>query len=199
MRSGIFKTQLRGAAALAVAEHGFEMNQRTGKGIRPHARWMAKPADGPAIEIAVRICPQGSLSSSRRQDGSFRFENVQRLVAVTPSQESPGDFTAFLFKSETLKEWFGKALKAMEDAGRAPELDVPIFIPLHEHSKKNVGHNIVGLKQAALWSARIEAKQLEDQRLSEEPESFIDRVKREFAQRNEVDVGKVQVEFRILT
>jgi hypothetical protein len=54
------------------------------------------------------------------------------------------------------------------------------------------------LKNAALWSARIEAKRLKDQNLGGQSESFFDRVKREFAERNQVDVNKVQVKFRIL-
>jgi hypothetical protein len=53
------------------------------------------------------------------------------------------------------------------------------------------------LKKAALWSARIEAKRLKDQNLGGQSESFFDRVKREFADKNGVDVGRVSVEFRI--
>ena len=198
MLVGVPKIRLRRAAAAALAKKGFEIHERTGKGIRPGARWTAKPPKGPAVQVSVRICQQKSLSFSRRQDGSFRFENVAWVLAVVPDEESAGDFSVFAFKSETLKNWYGKALDALEDAGRSPELDVPIFIPLYEKSKKNVGHNIIGLNKAAAWSARIEPKQLEDRRLGENSESFLDRVKREFAQRNEVDVSKVRVKFRIL-
>jgi hypothetical protein len=192
------KSRLRYAAAQALIAKGFEINERTGKGIRPGAGWVATSAEGSELEVAVRICPQSSLSSSRRPDGRFKFENSQLLLAVAPDQESAGDFTAFAFQCETLKSWYKKALQALADAGRSPELDVPIFIPLHEHSKRNVGHNIAGLKKAALWSARIEAKRLKDQELGGQSESFFDRVKREFAERNQVDVNKVQVKFRIL-
>jgi hypothetical protein len=191
------KSRLRYAAAHSMVAKGFEINERTGKGIRPGAGWVATSAEGSELEVAVRICPQSSLSSSRRPDGRFKFENSQLLLAVAPDQESAGDFTAFAFQCETLKSWYKKALQALADAGRAPELDVPIFIPLHEHSKRNVGHNIAGLKKAALWSVGIDAKRLKDHELGGQSESFFDRVKREFADKNGVDVGRVSVEFRI--
>jgi hypothetical protein len=190
------KSRLRYAAAQALIAKGFKINERTGKGIRPGAGWVATSAEGSELQVAVRICPQSSLSSSRRQDGRFKFENSQLLLVVAPDQES-ANFTAFAFQRETLKSWYEKALQALEDAGRAPELDVPIFIPLHEHSKRNVGHNIAGLKKAALWSVGIDAKRLKDHELGGQSESFFDRVKREFADKNGVDVGRVSVEFRI--
>jgi len=54
------------------------------------------------------------------------------------------------------------------------------------------------LKNHALWSIRVSASQLEEQDRQDDPDTFIERVKREFAARNDVDVSKVSVEFRIL-
>jgi hypothetical protein len=68
--------------------------------------------------------------------------------------------------------WFGKALEALEKAARAPELHVPIFIALDEKSKKNLGHNVGGLKKAAVWSASISKKQQEADRRSESERGF---------------------------
>lgn len=199
MPLGASKIQLRRAAANALAQKGFEIAERTGKGIRPGARLTAKASKGPAIEVAVRTGRERSLSFSRLSNGNWRtLQSVQLVLGVVPDDESAGDVAVLAFESKTLKSWFGKALKALEDAGRSPGFEVPIFIPLDEKFKKNVGHNIVGLKKAALWSVRIGVKQLEEQSRGEDFETFIDRVKREFAERNEVDVSKVSVEFRIL-
>jgi hypothetical protein len=199
MLSGASKIRLRRTAANALAEKGFEIEERTGKGIRPGARLTAKASKGPALEVAVRTGRERSLGFSRLSNGNWRtLESVELVLGVVPDDESAGDFAVLAFKSTMLKKWYDKALKALEDAGRSPDLDVPIFIPLDEKSKKNVGHNIAGLKKAALWSVRIGVKQLEEQNQSEDFETFIDRVKREFAERNEVDVSKVSVEFRIL-
>jgi hypothetical protein len=139
------------------------------------------------------------IGFSRLSDGNWRtLRSVHWVLSVVPDDESRTDFVIFAFEAKTLTNWFNKALKGLEKAKRAPELDVPIFIPLDEQSKKNVGHNIVGLKKAVLWSAPIGLKQLENQSLDESSETFIDRVRREFAERNEIDVSKVAVEFHIL-
>ena len=59
---------------------------------------------------------------------------------------------------------------------------------------------MAGIKDAALWSrCSEEGELLKPQALPQASwETFINRVKREFAERNEVDVSKVQVEFRII-
>jgi len=40
------------------------------------------------------------------------------------------------------KPLFDRALNALQSAKRAPELEMPIFIPLDDQSKKNVGHDV---------------------------------------------------------
>jgi len=76
--------------------------------------------------------------------------------------------------------------------------EMPIFVPLDKESRKNVGHGVSNLKQLALWTVRVGADELKDKTVNHNVETFIDRVKREFAERNEVEVDKVVVEFRIL-
>jgi hypothetical protein len=97
-----------------------------------------------------------------------------------------------------MRKRFNDALKALEKAERVLELDVPIFVALDEKSKKNVGHSVAGLKKDADWSVTVGQKELQNRQRNEDLETFIERVKREFAERNEVDVSKVSVEFRIL-
>ena len=40
------KARLRRAAANVLVERGYVIEERSGKGIRPGARWIAKPAGG---------------------------------------------------------------------------------------------------------------------------------------------------------
>jgi len=196
--AGDAKIKLRRAAAELLAQKGFKIKERTGKGVRPWARLKAESADGSALEVAVRIGSERSMGISRLMTGNFRtLDKVDWVLAIVPDEQRAVDFEVFAFESQTLKSRYGQALEELKNAGLSPELDVPVFIPFDEHSKKNVGHNIVGLKKAALWSGGISAKELEDQNVSEPSESFIDRVKREFAETNKVDVTKVSVEFRI--
>jgi hypothetical protein len=163
------------------------------------AALLVKKVGGPSFEVAVRTGRERSIGFSRLSGGDWRtLRSVLWVLSVVPDDNSDTYFSIFAFEAKTLTSWFNKALKALEKAKRAPELDVPIFIPLDEQSKKNVGHNIAGLKKAAIWSAPIGLKQLENQSLNEGAETFIDRVRREFAERNETDVSNVAVEFRIL-
>ena len=135
--SGTSKIRLRRAAANVLAQKGFEIEERTGKGIRPGARLTAKPSKGPPLEVAVRTGRERSLGFSRLSDGNWRtLQSVQLVLGVVPDDESASDFAVFAFESKTLKIWFDRALKALENAGRSPDLDVPIFIPLDEKSKK---------------------------------------------------------------
>ena len=194
----LMKGLMRRAAARVLEDKGFQVKELSGKGIRPGARLSAKRVRGSPFEVAVRTSRERSLGFSRLSDGSWRtLESVRWVVCVIPDEETSSDFAVFAFESEALKPWFDRALKALQDAKRAPELGMPIFIPLDDQPKKNVGHDLVGLKKAAIWSERVNPKELQEVP-SESMEIFIDRVKREFAERINVDVSKVVVEFRVL-
>src|SRR3954454_17711248 len=171
---GAFKRQLRLVAKTIFAEkQGVALEELTAKGIQPAARWRAKPANGPAFDVAVRTSNQRTLGFSRLPEHGWRtLEKVKWVLDVVPHRERPGDFEVLAFESKMLKGRFGKALQALENAGRSPDLDVPIFIPLDEKSKKNLGHDIAGLKDAARWCVEISAKQLLDQRVREGLEAF---------------------------
>jgi hypothetical protein len=196
---GSSKNLLRRFAADVLKEKGFKVEEQTGQGIRPWARLIATPPEGPPIKIAVRTGVDRSISFSRLASGEFRtLGRVHLVLAVVPDEKNSNDLAVIAFDSKILRGWYSRALKALDRAGRTPDLEVPIFIPLDEQSRKNVGHSVSGLKKAALWSVCIEAEKLKDLHLSESTETFLDRVKREFAERNEVDVSKVFVEFRIM-
>jgi hypothetical protein len=196
---GLGKILLRRFAANVLKEKGFKVEEQTGQGIRPGARLIATPPEGPPIKIAVRTGRERSIGVSRLTSGAFRtLEGVDLVLAVVPDEKNSNDVAVFAFEAKTLRVWYGRALKALDRAGRTPDLDVPIFIPLDEQPRKNVGHSVSGLKKAAVWSVFTEAKKLMELHISESVETFVDRVKREFAERNEVDVSKVSVEFRIL-
>src|SRR5260221_541096 len=53
------------------------------------------------------------------------------------------------------------------------------------------------LKKRAVWSVRLSAEEVRARTSAASGETFYERVKREFAERNGVDVSQVEVEFRI--
>jgi len=189
--------QLRRVAAKVLEKREwFALEELTGKGIRPGARWMAKPSKGRPLKVAIRTSRDRTLGFSRIGNGAWRtLETVDLVLAIVPTGVSTNSFELLCFDSNGLQKHYGDALNALAAAGRSPDLDVPVFIPLDERSKKNVGHEIANLKMAARWAVPFSVK---DQEAGGDSESFFDRVKREFATMNNVDVNKVSVEFRIL-
>jgi hypothetical protein len=71
---------------------------------------------------------------------------------------------------------------------------MPIFIPLDEASRKNLGHDIANLKASALWSEELTRSQVKAMGAVDD---FFERVRQEFADRIGVDASKVEVEFRL--
>lgn len=101
------------------------------------------------------------------------------------------------FDPAKIKQIFDRALKAMKKKGQDPSLEVPVFVPLDHRSRKDVGHDVVGLADRALYVEHLTAKEVISLSGLTPEQKWIDRVKREFAERNGVDVRKVSVEFRI--
>jgi hypothetical protein len=189
------KLRLREAAANVLRAKGFRIQPRKGKGIRPGARWRVKPSRGAAFEVAVRT--GRALGCSRLSDGSWRTLNdVRWVLCVVPNYKSPTSFVLFAFEAKKLSVWFNKALAALEKADRAPALDVPIFIPLDQKSKKNVGHDVAGLKRAALWRETIDPKKMADTMRRDEVDELFDLLKQKLAEREGIDVSKVVIQVK---
>jgi hypothetical protein len=192
------KVELRHIGRSVLEDLGFATEVQTGQGLLPGARLLAKK-DGQAFDVAVRTSHQRALSFTLQSNGRFRGLSVDFVVVVVPAQKNSDILEVLVFKSSVLKRRFSEALKGMEEADRSSRFQMPIFVPLDKESRKNVGHGVSNLKQLALWTVRVGADELKLKTSSAAAETFIDRVKREFAEKNEVDVSKVLVEFRILT
>ena len=102
----------------------------------------------------------------------------------------------FAFEAKKLSVWFNKALEALEKADRAPALDVPIFIPLDQKSKKNVGHDIAGRASRSLARDRIHPKKMADTMRRDEVDELFDLLKQKLAEREGIDVSKVVIQVK---
>jgi hypothetical protein len=188
---------MRDAAAAVLERRGYETEIKTGRGLVAGARLIAKKGDEIEV-IGVRTSFERALSLTRHRNGSWRtLENVNLLLVVAPQQKRPDTLEVLAFEPSAVKRVFDRALKAMKKKGQAPRLEVPIFVPLDHSSRKDVGHGILGLKDEAIYSDAVTWEDAAAHSNAGREESWIDRVKREFAERNGVDVSKVAVEFRI--
>jgi hypothetical protein len=191
------KSELRQVGRAALEQKGYETEARTGQGLLPGARLLARK-DGGTFEVAVRTSNQRALSFTRQPNGGWRGLSVDIVIAVVPAEKNSESIEVLAFDSKILRSCFDKALKGIKQADRSARFEIPIFVPFDKESRKNVGHGVSNLRDEALWTVSG-ADKLKLKTPSAATETFIDRVKREFAERNEVDPSKVVVEFRILT
>jgi hypothetical protein len=192
------KSLMRGLAPSVLADRGLKevRGASSGRGLLPGARLIAK-RDGVEIDVAVKASLERSLNFTRQSKNRWRTAStVDLVVAVVPASNAK-DIEVMAFDRKPLIAEFEKAWKALEKAGRSLSFEIPIFIPLDEVSRKNVGHNIANLKALAVWSVRLSAEEVRARTSAASGETFYERVKREFAERSGVDVSQVEVEFRI--
>jgi hypothetical protein len=169
---------------------------RSGQGLLPGSRLIAK-RDGQEIDVAVKVSLERSVSFTKQSKSRWRTASaVDVVVAVVPALNAQ-NIEVLAFDAPPLVAVFEKAWKALEKAGRSLSFEIPIFVPLDEVSRKNVGHDIANLKALAIWSVHLSAEEARARSSMESPETFYDRIKREIAERNGVDVSKVEFEFRI--
>jgi hypothetical protein len=180
-----------------LTRRGLAVEDVTGRGLLPGAR-LSVTHERKTLRVAVKCSFERALGFGRDADGDWRpLINVDWIVAIVPAAGVSDDLQIYCFDASYLIEAYDNALSEMKRARRAPSLEMPIYIPLDRRSRKNVGHSEVGLAERAMWSSLVEGA-------GELPpiaaqESFIEKVKREFAEINNVNVEKVSVEFRIIS
>ena len=194
----IAKQQLRYGAWEAVTNRQYAPELVSGPGIVPGARLRATAGPAAGKQIAVRTSQDREVGLLRREDnGKWRtIPKVHELVVAVPSLTNPDtSIEVFCFDSKTVIALFDAAV---EKAGsRALSYKAPVFIALDESPQKGSGALAGGLGAQAKWREEISVKSIAA-KLPNQSDGFIERVKREFADRNGVDVSKVVLEFRIL-
>lgn len=197
-------SRLRACARAALEQRGFSVERITGAGIVPGVQLTA--TKGPdRFNVAVRTSLNRKVGLVRSSDGTWRtIPSVDEVLVVAPSVDDPAMAEVLGFNPKALIKVFDAALAAQ--LKRMPRLshNAPIFVSLdnREHDKghaKDPVSPISGLKTEAQWTLVLP---IPSPASLEHPQSgadtgFIERVKREFAQLNGVDVSKVRVNFFI--
>ena len=193
----ITKQQLRDAAWEAVTNRQYRPELVSGPGIVSGARLRATAGPIAGEQIAVRTSQDREVGLLRRDDDrKWRtIPKVRELVVAVPSLTNPDSLIEVLgFDSKTVIAQFDAAV---EKAGsRALSYKAPVFMAL-EDPQKGSGALAGGLGAKAKWRKIISVESIAA-KLPDQSDGFIERVKREFAERNGVDVSKVVVEFRIV-
>jgi hypothetical protein len=189
----IRKRHLRECARVALEGRGLRVEMKTGAGIVPGAR-LRTFHGSEAREIAVRTSLDREVGFNRHPDGRWiTIPTVDEIVVAVPSTEDPSSAEVLSFDREVVIDACNAALSAQKR--QYPELShkAPIFIALDTSDKGRSSKVASGLTAKAKWRISIPLGTVRTPRV----ESFIERVKREFADLNGVDVSRVVVEFTI--
>jgi hypothetical protein len=179
-------------AQSVLKERGYDVRVNSGQGYLPGARLIASRA-GQSIDVAVKASQERVISFTQQPNKRWRtLHAVKLVIAVVPGEQNPDEADVFAFKPTRLVRAFDRAWKALGDAKRPTGFNIPIFVPIDEVSRKNVGHAIGNLKKHAEWSVHLTEQELE-KRSSGLEENYIDAFRRRFAADNAVDIVEVMV------
>ncbi len=189
------RSTLRSIVPAVLAKRGFVTRPKGGQGVLPGSRLAVKSRSGQGYDYAVRASDQRNVSFTRLPDGKWRtLSTADCVVAVVPALEKGVDFDVLAFKAKSLIRKFDEAWRALEKAGRTLGPRMPIFVPIDKTSRKNLGHDVANLRELVVWKESFTRNEILGMTIDD---NFYERVRQEFADRNGVDVTKVDIEFRL--
>jgi len=182
----------RVVARSVLMDRGFDVRLKPGQGYLPGSRVIAMKADED-IDVAVKASQERVLSFTKQPNNKWRtLHAVDLVVAIVPAEDGETGADVFAFEKKPLVRVFNKAWKALEDAKRPLGFNIPVFVPIDEVSRKNVGHGVGNLKKLASWSVHLTEEELVARSASTE-ENYVDQFCRRYAAENGVDVSQVMV------
>jgi hypothetical protein len=144
------------------------------------------------IYFAVKASKERVLSFTRQSDELWRtLHAVDQVLAVVPAANDSGDVEVMAFERVPLVAAFDRAWKALQKEKRPLSFKIPVFIPLDEVARKNVGHNVGNLKALAIWSVRLTPEQIRAKSSAETEEDYVDAFIRRYAKDHRVEEHQV--------
>jgi hypothetical protein len=189
-------SQLRTIARSVLVDRDFEVRVKPGQGYLPGSRLVAE-RNGKQTIVAVKASKERALSFTRQPDGLWRTLRTAGLVlAVVPAEDNDEDVEVLAFKKNALVAAFDRAWKALQKEERPLSFNIPVFVPLDEVGRKNVGHDVGNLKKLSIWSVPLTPEQARAKSVARTDESYIDSFIRRYAKENGVDEHRVFIGIR---
>jgi hypothetical protein len=175
-----------------LMDRGYDVRIEPGQGYLPGARVIAVKG-GEETNVVVKASQERALNFTRQSETRIRSLHWANLVvAVFPAENDRDEADVFGWEKKPLERAFNRAWKSLKNAKRPIGFNIPIFIPIDEVSRKNVGHDVRNLKKHAAWSVHLTAEELAA-RSSRKEESYVDQFRRRFAAENGVDISQVMI------
>jgi hypothetical protein len=184
---------LRRAGHSVLRDHGFNVRVKSGQGYLPGTR-VVLVKDGKKTQAAVKASQERALSFTRQSNDLWRtLHAVGLVVVVVPGENDPDEADVLAFEKRALVRVFDRAWKALGTAKRPIGFNMPVFVPLDEVSRKNVGHDVGNLKKLAIWSVHLTAAQLATRTSDTIEGDYVDQFRRKYAAEHGVDISQVKI------
>jgi hypothetical protein len=182
---------LRAAARSVLVDQGFEVRVDPGQGYLPGSRVVAKKGRK-ELTVAVKASKERTLSFTRQSDGHWRtLSVVDQVLAVVPTAADADDFEVMVFQPDKLIAAFDRAWKGLKKEKHPVSSRIPVFIPLDEVVRKNVGHDVSNLKALASRTFPLTPEQIQASSLAESEENYLDAFIRRYAKDHGVEEHRV--------
>jgi hypothetical protein len=210
---------LRACARVALERRGFVVRKKPGLGVVPGARLRIQRPGQAEQTVVVRVSKKRKIGISRHQWSGRWFEvpGLNEVVIVSPSLHDPRLADVIGFDAGVLIQVF-EVLDTLRNGPYTEnrELNFPILVALDPRPGDESNSSSSNLIEKASWVAEVSlpepastsidhvvdgrepARAVASSEPKVKPEGFIERVRREFAEINGVDVGKVMVNFHIV-
>jgi hypothetical protein len=184
---------LRMGARVALKRRGYSVRQITAPGVVPGARLQVKKSGDPTRRVAVRTSMDRKVGLTRDPEtGKWRtIPSAHLVVIAVPAQNNPDCAEVFGFDPKVIIRAFNALeRKVLSGKPQGKASKSPLFIALdHQLDDKNDLRS--NLKKKSVWSTIVALKP--QGRPVDRNAEFADRIKREFAELNGVDIGNVTV------
>jgi hypothetical protein len=190
------KAQLRACATIPLERRGYTAVVVSGPGVVPGGRLRVRKGEEEKT-IAVRTSSDREIGCTRQPSGGWTtLARMDEVIVVVPSRDDQTVAEVFSFDPQVLIAELDKEL-AIQKA-RVPDLSykTPIFVSLDDRRRRSK-ELIPGIKSKCKWSDLVAVGAVSQSAGTETVPQFIDRVKREYAELNKVDVDRVKVQFSI--
>jgi hypothetical protein len=187
------KQTLRRCAQDALQKHGYSVRRVTAAGVVPGARLLVKKAGDPIRRVAVRTSMDREVGLTRDpKTGKWRtIPSAHLVVIAVPVQNNPNCAEVFGFDPKVIIRAFDALQrKALSGKPKAKASNSPLFIAL-DHQLDDKHELRSNLKEKSVWSTVVALKP--QGRPVDRNAEFADRIKREFAELNGVNIGSVTV------
>jgi hypothetical protein len=195
------KAHLRQIARRVLEERGSRVEVVNSAGVVPGAR-LRTFDDSLEREVAVRTSFDREIGLTRHPDGRWvTIPKMDEVIVVVPAANDATMAQVLSFDPKTLLSVFNTALAAAQKKNADLSPKAPIFIALDEAHRGRHTEANSGLASKAQWQELVplSAVQQHSAQVSQAGDDFIERVRREAAQRFNVEPKQVTVEFRILS